>query len=173
MLFVTNTREHRTALYLLLTCQVTESPRICHLHIIGFDFARLLYAKTKNSEDEIKESQKVYVCLFTCTSVGAVHLELTRALSVESFLLAFQRFTSRSGLLAAITSDNAKTFRSSSQDIRNISRAEEVWRYLTNKQITRNFIIEKGPVVGRILGTTCEKFQETFKEDPREIYSQF
>ena len=74
-----------------------------------------------------------------------MHLELTRALSVQSFLLAFRRFTSRRGLPATITSNNAKTFRSSSQDIRKITRAEEVWRYLANKQITWHFIVEKAP----------------------------
>ena len=112
---------------------------------MALDFAGPLYIETKNTEDEVKESRKVYVCLFTCASTRAVHLELTQALSVKSFLLAFRRFTSRRGLPATITSDNAKTFRSSSQDIRKIARAEEVWRYLANKQISWNFIIEKAP----------------------------
>ena len=122
--------------------RVSEDPPFTH---IGMDFAGPLYVETKNSEGETKESQKVYVCLFTCASTRAVHLELTRSLSVESFLLAFRRFTSRRGLPATITSDNAKTFRSSSRDIRNIARAEEVWRFLANKQITWTFIIERAP----------------------------
>ncbi|XP_044165233.1 uncharacterized protein LOC122949165 [Acropora millepora] len=122
--------------------RVSEDPPFSH---IGLDFAGPMYIETKNTEDEVKESQKVYVCLFTCASTRAVHLELTQALSVKSFLLAFRRFTSRRGLPATITSDNAKTFRSSSQDIRKIPRAEEVWRYLANKQISWNFIIEKAP----------------------------
>ena len=142
--------------------RVSEDPPFTH---IGLDFAGPLYVETKTSEDKSDESQKVYVCLFMCSSTRAVHLELTPALSVESFSLAFRRLTSRRGLPAAITSDNAKTFRFSSQDIRKISRAEEVRRYLANKQITWNFIVEKGPLVGGILGMTCEKHQETFQED--------
>ena len=122
--------------------RVSEDPPFTH---IGLDFAGPLYIETKNTEVEVKESQKVYICLFTCASTRAVHLELTQALSVKSFLLAFRRFSSRRGLPATITSDNAKTFRSSSQDIRKIARAEEVWRYLANKQISWNFIIEKAP----------------------------
>ncbi|KAL9978596.1 hypothetical protein ACROYT_G016131 [Oculina patagonica] len=122
--------------------RVSEDPPFTH---IGLDFAGPLYVETKNSKEECKESQKVYVCLFTCAFTRAVHLELTRGLSVESFLLAFRKFTSRKGVPATITSDNAKTFRSSSQDIRKITRAEEVWRYLANKQITWNFIVEKAP----------------------------
>jgi len=110
--------------------RVSEDPPFTH---IGHDFTGPLYVEMKNSKEECKESQKVYVCLFTCASTQAVHLELTRGLSVESFLLAFRKFTSRRGLPATITSDNAKTFRSLSQDIRKITRAEEVWRYLANK----------------------------------------
>ena len=122
--------------------RVSEDPPFTH---IGLDFAGPLYVETKNSKKECNESQKVYVCLFMCASTRAVHLELTRGLSVESFLLAFRKFTSRKGVPATTTSDNAKTFRSSSQDIRKITRAEEVWRYLANKQITWNFIVEKAP----------------------------
>ena len=66
--------------------RVSEDPPFTH---IGLDFAGPLYIETKNTEDEVKESQKVYVCLFTCASTRGVHLELTQALSVKSFLLAF------------------------------------------------------------------------------------
>ena len=34
------------------------------------------------------------MCLFTCASTRAVHLELTRGLNVQDFLLAFRRFAS-------------------------------------------------------------------------------
>lgn len=150
--------------------RVSEDPPVTH---IDLDFARPLYVEIKNSEGEIKESQKVYVCLFTCTSTRAVHLELTRALSVESFLLAFRRFTSRRGLPVTITSDNAKTFRSSSQDVRKKDPSRGNLAIPCEQASFMEFYYRKGPVVGRILGTTCEKHQETFEEDPREIYSQF
>lgn len=42
-----------------------------------------------------------------------------------------------------MNSDNAKTFKSSCKEIRKITRAEEVWRFLTNKRIVWNFIIER------------------------------
>ena len=99
-----------------------------------------------------------------CASTRAVHLELTPALSVESSSLAFRRFTSWRGLPAAITSDNAKTFRSSSQDIQKITRAEEVRWYLTNKQITWNFIVEKGPLVGGFWEWLVRSIKKPFKK---------
>ena len=44
---------------------------------------------------------------------------------------------------------------------------------LCEKASFMEFCYRKGSVVGRILGTTCEKHQGTFEGDPREIYSQF
>lgn len=53
---------------------------------------------------------KFYLLLFTCAVMRGVHLELVDSLSLESFLLAFRRFSARRGLPAVIYSDNAKTF---------------------------------------------------------------
>ena len=124
--------------------QVSNNPLFTH---IGLDFARPLYIKEacRSSKESDSDSNKVYVCLFTCASTWAVHLELTRRLNVQDFLLAFRRFASRRGLPATIQSDNAKTFQSSSKEIRKIARSPEVWRYLTDNRITWNFIVEKAP----------------------------
>ena len=55
----------------------------------------------------MKDYNKVYVCLFTCASTRAVHLELTRGMNIQDFPLAFRKFASRRGLPATIQSDNA------------------------------------------------------------------
>lgn len=55
--------------------------------------------------------KKLYICLFTCAVVRAVHLELTDSLSTGDFILAFKRFAARRGLPSVIYSDNAKTFK--------------------------------------------------------------
>ena len=124
--------------------QVSENPPFSHT---GLDFARPLYVRGNRSRAEHGEHNhdKVYVCLFTCASTRAVHLELTRGLNVQDFLLAFPRFASRLGLPATIQSDNGKTFQSSSKEIRKITRSPQVWRYLTNQHISWNFIVEKAP----------------------------
>ena len=93
----------------LLDNRVSDDPLFTH---VGLDFAGPLFIEIKNSEVAENSSQKVYVCLFACTSTRAVHLELAQGLSIEAFLLAFQRFTSRRGLPATLNSDNAKTFKS-------------------------------------------------------------
>jgi len=83
--------------------RVSDDPPFTH---VGIDFAGPLYVKDKSLNQS-----KVYVCLFTCCSTRAVHLELTNLLSAKSFLLAFRRFVGRRGLPSTIWSDNAKTLR--------------------------------------------------------------
>ena len=107
--------------------------------VTGVDFAGPLYVKV------LQDQHKVYVCLFTCGVTCAIHLELTRDLTVDSFLQAFRRFVSRQGLPTKMISDNAKTFTASSKEVRSIMRATEVRRYLVDKKVTWEFIIEKAP----------------------------
>lgn len=129
--------------------RVSEDSPFTHVRL---DFAEPLFVTDGNSEGA-NESSKAYVCLFTCASSRAVHLEMTRGFGVQAFLLAFRRFTTRRGSPATLNSDNAKTFKSSCKEIRKITRAEEVWRFLSNKRVNWNFIIQKlhgGEVIGNV-----------------------
>ena len=109
----------------------------------GIDFAGPLYTFETSSAD--CESNKAYVCLFTCASTRAVHLELARDLSVSTFLRLFRRFVSRRGLPTTLISDNAKTFKASSQIIAKIARSSEVIHFFNNHRITWKFIVERAP----------------------------
>ena len=75
----------------------------------------------------------------------AVHLELTADLSSTAFLLAFRRFTSRRGLPSTVITDNAKTFKSASSEVKKVVRSQEVQQYMLNRQVTWSFILEKAP----------------------------
>lgn len=120
----------------LPTTRVSDDPPFTHT---GLDFAGPLFIG-HNEFSSNNDSTKVYVCLFTCASTRAVHLELTPRLTTEAFLRSFRRFASRRGLPVTLISDNAKTFKSACKDIRKITRSEEVLRYLTNNRITWTFI---------------------------------
>ncbi len=123
--------------------RVSEAPPFTN---VGLDFAGPLFVREGHDKEGSSENSiKVYVLLFTCASTRAVHLELTPSLSVPAFLRAFRRYASRRGLPALLISDNAKTFRASCAEIRKLCRAEEVLRYLTDNQITWQFIVEKAP----------------------------
>ena len=53
---------------------------------------------------------KRWLCLFTCLSVRAVHLEMAWELDTDTFLNAFTRFTSRKGVLKEVASDCGTNF---------------------------------------------------------------
>jgi len=122
----------------LLSEQVSEDPPFTHVRL---DFAGPLNIVNEHAN----ALSKVYVCLFTCASTRAIHSELCKDLGVQDFLLAFRWFASQHGLPTTITSDNTKTFKSSSKDIRRITRSNWVLRYLVNQRISWNFIIERAP----------------------------
>lgn len=76
----------------LPVCHVLDDPPFTH---VGLDFAGPLYVKDGVHLSE-EGTRKTYIIImsFTCTSTRAIHLELTAGLNVETFLLAFHRFTS-------------------------------------------------------------------------------
>ena len=116
--------------------RTSEDPPFCHT---GIDFAGPLYTR------DCSGKEKAYICLFTCCSTRAIHLELTPDLSVNSFLLAFRKFVARRGLPITVISDNVKTFRTSSKEILKIARSKEVNDYLSSKRVTWKFIVERAP----------------------------
>ena len=120
----------------LPTDRVYEGPPFTYT---GIDFAGPLYVNSASPENR----SRAYRCLFTSTR--AVHLELTESLTVKSLLQAVRRFVSRRGLSVKLLTDNAKTFKSATVDVKKISRSSEVKRYLANRQVDWQFIVEPAP----------------------------
>lgn len=54
--------------------------------------------------------EKRWVCLFTCLTVRAVHMEIVHSLSTSSCVMAFSRFVERRGAPLEIYSDNGTNF---------------------------------------------------------------
>ena len=57
-----------------------------------------------------KTRQKRWLCVFTCFSTRASHVEVAWRLDTDGFLNAFARFTSRRGVPKEMTSDNGANF---------------------------------------------------------------
>lgn len=99
-------------------------------------------------------SQKVYLCLFTCLTTRAIHLELATDLSTATFMNAFKRFLARRGPIYYIYSDNGTNFVGANtylQELHNFLANEyrDVWEHkLAKEHITWKFIPPSAPHFG-------------------------
>ena len=120
--------------------------------VSGVDFTGALYVQ--QGRDEVK----VYICLFTCATTRAIHLEVVTDLSTETFLLAFCRFTSRKGLPQIVISDNASTYLSAAEELNELFNSIDIANTLSKQGITWKFIPKRAPWYGgfweRLIGLT-------------------
>ncbi|XP_055850554.1 uncharacterized protein LOC129915115 [Episyrphus balteatus] len=109
---------------------------------VGVDFAGPLYTQSDDTQS------KVYIMIFTCAVVRAVHLELVLNLTTECCLLAMRRFISRRGPPKTIYSDNAKTFKKAATDIKllaEVFNSEIFHGFLSNRGVNWKFSVERAP----------------------------
>ena len=120
--------------------------------ITGIDFTGAMYVRDSNTE------AKVYVCLFTCTTTRAIHLEIITDLSVETFLLAFRRFASRRSLPEILVSDNASTYTAAAEELTKLLQSDHLADLLGKQGIQWRFIPKRAPWYGswwdRLIGLT-------------------
>ena len=122
----------------------------------GLDYFGPLYI------NENGEKKKVWVCLFTCVVVRAVHLEMVADLTAEEFLMGLRRFIARRGTPEQIISDNATQFKLSKSTIdlawERMIKDENVQSYVAEQGIKWKFIIELSPWIGgfyeRLVGSS-------------------
>ncbi|PFX13817.1 hypothetical protein AWC38_SpisGene22069 [Stylophora pistillata] len=67
-----------------------------------------------------KRRAKRYLCLFTCLTSRALHLEIAYGLDTDSFLNAFCRMASRRGLPEEMISDNGNNFVGADLELREL-----------------------------------------------------
>ncbi|XP_068229586.1 uncharacterized protein [Palaemon carinicauda] len=73
---------------------------------VGIDFTGHLWVR-----DELSgKTTKMFILVFTCLNVRAVHFELLPDMSTKNFVLAFQRFSNMYTIPQYLYSDNAKSF---------------------------------------------------------------
>lgn len=69
---------------------------------------------------------KAYMCIFVCSAVKAVHLELVSDLTTEAYMAALNRFVARRGKPWSITSDNGTNF---------VGASNEMCRFLQSSNV--------------------------------------
>ena len=107
---------------------------------VGVDFAGPLFATCCKDRTD-----KVYIALFSCCVTRAIHLELVRDLSAETFLCCCRRFVTRRGVPSLIVSDNANTFKESEKAIRRLFNQPKVKSEMQTKRVTWQFNLERAP----------------------------
>ena len=97
--------------------RITEAPAFAQ---VGIDYAGPLFVKDNG------EIGKVCFCIFSCTVVRAVHLELVSDQTTSKFLNCFHRFCAQRGTPRLVISDNAKTLKAADKILRNLLSKNEV-----------------------------------------------
>ena len=88
---------------------------------------------------EIKETRntsKRYQALFTCLVSRAIHIEMTKSMNSDSFILALRRFIARLGDIRSIRCDNGSNFIGAEKEL------EKCMNKMDNKTIG-DFLLEK------------------------------
>ena len=125
------------------------------------DFAGPLYVRYPGSS----QTSKVWLCLFTCCVVRAVHLELVPDMTTTTFVRCLKRFVSRKGIPRIILSDNAKTFKRAGKLLRNLQKQRQVQQYLSDNGIKWRFNVEKAPWWGGVF----ERLVKSTKRSLRKV----
>ncbi|XP_033361815.1 uncharacterized protein LOC117240067 [Bombus vosnesenskii] len=147
--------------------RVTESRPFTN---VGVDYCGPFYIKEKR--DRNRRQVKVYVAIFICLAVKAVHIELVGDLTSETFIAALRRFIARRRFCSTLHSDNGSNFIGANNDLRELyellksdDHIEKVTTFLANKQIEWHFIPPHSPHFGGL----CEAAVKSFKHHFRRI----
>ncbi|KAK3712756.1 hypothetical protein QZH41_001991 [Actinostola sp. cb2023] len=131
-------------------------PEPCFTNV-GMDFAGPFYlkefqattktAKASKAKASKKDNlKKAYVCLFSCMSSRAVHLELVMSMDTDRVLMALRRLFARRGLCQIIWSDNFRSFKAANRQLQALWKridVNKVSKELANLQIEWKFIPER------------------------------
>ena len=127
----------------------------CH---IGVDYSGEILIR---DSDHPGNTTKIYICLFTCMSSRAVHLEVAADNSAAVFVNLFRRFVASWGLPESITSDNASNFINTSKLLQTLATHPKVEDYFRKHNLRWHFIHARSPWEGgfyeRLVGVvkTC------------------
>ena len=110
--------------------------------------------------DEVSgKNTKMFILVFTCLNIRAVHFELLPDMSTKNFLLAFQRFSNIYAIPQYLYSDNAKQFLKGGCMLENSLKSKEVQAELENCNIKH----VKIPLYSAWVGSAWERLIRVLK----------
>ncbi|XP_046145012.1 uncharacterized protein LOC123988552 [Osmia bicornis bicornis] len=141
--------------------RVTESRPFTNT---GVDYCGPFYIKERRHRNRTRV--KVYVAVFVCLAVKAVHLELVSDLTTEAFLAALRRFIARRGLCKNLYSDNGTNFVGACNEFREIhellksdDHTQKVKTFLASRFIEWSFIPPHAPHFGGLWEAAVKAFK--------------
>ena len=137
------------------------------LHV-GTDFCGPFYIKEKKLRNRAKI--KIYVCIFICMSIKAVHLEVVSDLTSDAFIAAFRRFISRRGFPAHIYSDNGLNYVGANNNLKELytfleseTHKNKLNQFALKHRITWHFNPPLAPHFGGLWESTVRIFKHHLK----------
>ena len=122
---------------------------------VGVDYTGHFWAKNEVSNASVN----MFVLVFTCLNVRAVHFELLPDMSSRNLILAFQRFCNMYTIPQYIYSDNAKSFSRGGAVLENSLKSEEFKAELDKCNIKHMKI----PLYSAWRGSTWERLIRVLK----------
>ena len=105
---------------------------------------------------------KVWVVLYTCLAVRAVHLEVLRDMSASSFINSFMRFRARRPGVKYVYSDNGSNFSAAEKEIR---QEMETWNSSAAEEMRMHGVEWKfNPPLGQHRGGIWERMVRSLKK---------
>ncbi|XP_069160890.1 uncharacterized protein [Procambarus clarkii] len=151
------------------TCSYPGPPplpkeRVVHLQpfeTTGVDYTGAIYLTGTADKQPIK----AYICLFTCATTRAVHLEVTPDMTAQSFIQAFRRFAARRSCPKLMISDNGANLVAGEACLREICSHPAVTSTLEQRHCRWKFIPPRAPWHGgfyeRLIGTVKRSLRKS------------
>ncbi|KAK6735924.1 hypothetical protein RB195_018905 [Necator americanus] len=115
-------------------------------------------------------NERMYICLYACLAIRAIHLEVVESLSTGAFLNSFIRFVSRRGVPLLMRTDCGSNFKLGQKIIEKLFESDEttgnsVMNYYASEGIRWIFNPPASPWMGgvweRLVGSVKRSFQES------------
>ena len=111
------------------------------------------------------EIVKMYILVYTCMNIRAIHLDLLPSMSCHDFLLSFIRFCNAHSIPNCIFSDNASTFIQAMGIVSNSFSDNEFDSFLLRNNVKH----VKIPLYAAWVGASWERMIRTIKTSIRKI----
>lgn len=121
----------------------------------AIDYTGHVYVK-----DEDGQMKKMYIVVYTCLAMRAIHLDVVPDLTVKSFLQSFSRFCSVYRVPLSLYTDNASYFVAAQKVMKNFFLSEEFKDHIQQLNITHKTI----PAYASWVGGVYERQVKTVKQ---------